>query len=152
LNYLLHESIPTEPQKKRLHAHRVAILSMAILGWLGALNLFLIAAYMLNLYLTLSEMLGQLRLSVFTGGAMIIMSAIALIYGSVLVWRTSALKGGLLNLLAGTLAPIPTYIYFAFFSHPAIHWLWFEPLGSLPLVPAIVSGLTSIYISRSTQS
>ena len=89
----------------------------------------------------------ELALSIYIGGTIIIGSAVLLVYGGVLIWTNNTLKGGIVNLLAGALAPIPTYAYFAFFSQPEL-LSWLGPSGFLLFAPAIISGIMSIYASR----
>lgn len=136
-----------QPQKKKLNT-----LLGAFLGCLGTLNLLLIAIYLFIVYFSplIQNLTVGLALPIYVAGTLLIASSIALVYGSILIWKDSVFKGGLINLVAGTLVPIPTYVYFAFFSHPTIHWLWLYPLdlGFLPLVPAIISGITGMYLSR----
>jgi len=89
----------------------------------------------------------KLTLPLHVGATAITLSAIVLIYGSLLIWKNNFMKGGLINLVAGTLLPIPTYIYFAFFSKPTLLG-WFSPLGLILFIPAMISGIIGIYASK----
>lgn len=129
---------------------RCALVS-ALLGWLGSLNLLLLASYLVSTYLPLSTIppMDKLALPVYLGAAMMIGSAIVLVCGSALMLRNNALKGGIFNLSAGVLALIPAYVYFALFSEPALLG-WLGPSGFLLLAPALISGAAGIYVSRLT--
>jgi hypothetical protein len=92
--------------------------------------------------------MNKLTLPIYLGATIIIASAILLVYGGILMWTNNTLKGGIVNLLAGTLAPIPTYVYFAFFSQLDLLG-WLGPSGFLLLAPAMISGIMSICTSQS---
>jgi len=89
----------------------------------------------------------RLLIPVYSAAILMIASAIVLIYGSYLIWRTNKLKGGIINLLAGTLVPVPTYVYFSFFSQPAL-LSWLGTVGWFILTPAIISGALSVFSSK----
>jgi len=118
----------------------------AFLGLLGAVNLLLIAFYILTIYLSVSAIppMEQLVFQVYFVTILTAVSAIMLIYGSYLIWKTNRRKGGMINLSAATVIPIPTYLYFAFLSQPTL-LNWLSPFGCFLLVPAIVSGAISIF-------
>ena len=121
----------------------------AFLGWLGAVNMLLLASYILSTYASLSMIppVTELRLPVQLGVTIFAASAVMLTYGSTLIWKGDNLKGGLVNLMAGSLGPIPTYMYFAFFSQPAL-LRWAGPFGLTLLAPAMLSGIAGIYAKR----
>ena len=146
LTLLAQESSQSKSSKRK----RYALLS-AILGWLGALNLFLLALYLLSTYYPLSAIppMNELALSIHVGTMAIIASAILLVYGGTLTWTDNTLRGGIVNLLAGTLAPIPTYVYFTFFSRLDL-LSWLGPSGFLLLAPATISGIIGIHASQFT--
>jgi hypothetical protein len=121
----------------------------AFLGLLGAADLFLMAFYILGIYSSASAIrpIGQLILPAFLASALTITSAILLIYGSCLISKTRPLRGGIINLLAGTLVPIPTYVYFTFFSQPSMLG-WLSPTGFFLVVPGILSGVIGISLGE----
>jgi hypothetical protein len=139
-----------EPNQSKSSKRKHYALLGAILGWLGALNLSLLALYLFSTYQPLSTIppMNELALSIYLGATIIIASAILLVYGGILIWTNNTLKGGIVNLLAGALAPIPTYVYFAFFSQPDLLG-WLGPSGFPLLAPAVLSGIVSIYASQS---
>jgi hypothetical protein len=143
--FLAQESSQSESSKRKHYAPLAAVL-----GWLGALNLFLLALYLLSTYQPLSTVppMNKLALSIHLGATIITASAILLVYGGILMWTNNILKGGIVNLLAGALAPIPTYVYFAFFSQLDL-LSWLGPSGFLLLAPATISGIIGIYAARS---
>lgn len=127
----------------------------AVLGWLGAVNLLLLAFYILGVYLSVSAIDAtvkeRLLFHVYLVTILTAASATVLVYGSYLIWKTRRLKGGIVNLLAGTIVPIPTYLYFSFLSQPPLlFWLfdWLGLVGCFLLIPAITSGIASIYLSK----
>jgi len=121
----------------------------AFLGWLGAVNLLLMAFYIFGIYLLVSAVspVEQLFPQVCLATILTTASAIMLIYGSYLIWKNNRWSGGLINLFAGTFAPIPTYLYFTFFSQPVL-LEWLGPIGCFLLAPAIISGAISILLSK----
>ncbi len=121
----------------------------ALLGWLGATNLLSMALYILSVFLPVSSIpsVRKLVLQVYVAAILTTISGVLLIYGSYLIWKTSRWKGGLINILAGTLVPVPTYLYFTFFSQPILLG-WLNPLGCFLLAPAILSGAISISLSK----
>jgi hypothetical protein len=144
LTVLGQESNKLQPTKRK----RCALVS-ALLGWLGSLNLLLLASYLVSTYLPLSAIppMDKLALPVYFGATMMIGSAIVLVCGSALMLTNNALKGGIANLSAGALASIPAYVYFALFSEPALLG-WLGPSGFLLLAPALISGVAGIYAAR----
>jgi len=88
----------------------------------------------------------RLLFQVYSATILIISSTTLLIYGSYLIWKTNRRKGGIINLFAATVIPIPTYIYFTFFSQPTL-LSWLNPFGYFLLAPAIISGTISVYFS-----
>lgn len=106
------ESTQVQPAKSKY-----SILD-AFMGWLGAIDLLLLIFYVSATYSAISaydpDVMKRLLIPVYSAAILMIASAIVLIYGSYLIWRTNKLKGGIINLLAGTLVPVPTYVYFSF--------------------------------------
>jgi len=121
----------------------------AFLGWLGAVNQILIASYLLVVYQAFSAIssIGKIGFQVHLAAILLILSASALALGSFLLWKRKSRAGGMINLGAGTLMPIPTYIYFALLSEPTF-LSWLGLLGVFLLAPAISSGTIGILLSR----
>lgn len=120
--------------------------AVALYGVLGATTILLMASYIFTTYLesvTFDPSLERLHFQVFFATILTIASSTALVYGSSLIWKGNSLKGGIINLFAGTLVPLPTYVYFTFFCEPSF-LLWLGPLGWFLFVPAIISGATGI--------
>jgi hypothetical protein len=90
--------------------------------------------------------MNELAPSIYLGTTIIVGSAMLLVYGGILMWTNNTLKGGIVNLLAGALVPVPTYVYFTFFSQLDL-LSWLGPSGFLLLAPAILSGVISVYAS-----
>jgi len=123
----------------------------AFMGWLGATVLLIMGLYIFTIYFAISAYdpaaMERLLFPVYFATVLIISSTISLIYGSYLIWRTSRRKGGIINLFAATVIPVPTYIYFAFLSQPTLLG-WLNHVGWFLLAPAIISGAMSIYFSQ----
>lgn len=122
----------------------------ALLGWLGALNSFAIGLYIVTTYLEIARFSRKtardLLYSVYVSAFLTVAFTFVLVYGSYLIWRDNARKGGLLNVITGG-SLIPIFIYFAFFSKPTlIQWLGLN--GAFLCTPAILSGTIGIVISR----
>jgi hypothetical protein len=142
---LSEESVKIQPTKRKN-----SVLVSAVLGWLGSLNHLLLASYLLSTYESLSTIppIDKLALPVHFGATVMIASAIVLVYGSALMLTKSSSSGGMLNLSAVVLVSVPAYVYFAFFSEPALLG-WLGISGFLLLTPALVSGVAGIYEARS---
>lgn len=128
------------------------VMISAFLGFLGAVNLLFMVFYTLGIYHTLSGIpsMRSLFFQVYFSAILTTASAIMLICGSYLMLKTKGRRGGAINLLAGTLIPIPGYIYFTFFSQPRL-LSWLGPIGWALLTPAIISGTTNIFLSRTRE-
>lgn len=137
-----------EPTPQPVKWKRYEMVS-AFLGWLGAVDLLLMAFYLLTIFLAVSAIppIERLLFPVYFATILTVTSAIILIYGSYLIWKSKIRKGGIINLLVGTLVPIPTYIYFTFLSQPSLLG-WLFPIGCFLLAPAIISGAISILLSK----
>jgi hypothetical protein len=88
----------------------------------------------------------QLLLEAYLAAGLMTISAITIICGSYLIFKKDTLKGGTINLLAGTLIPVPVCTYFAVFSQRTLSWL--GSLGIFLLAPAVISGTISILIHK----
>lgn len=123
-------------------------LIAAFLGWLGATDSFMIGFYIFTTYLALPPVLRTEHLA-YQAYAAIVLTAIlvfALVYGSYLLWKEKAKKGGITNFVAATIL-IAIYIYFAFISRPSLlRWLGF--IGGFLCTPAILSGTIGILMKK----
>jgi len=116
----------------------------AFLGWLGAENSFIIGLYLVT---TCSALLPypkteHLLFHIYTVSILTITTVILLSYGSYLIWKGYARKGGITNLIAGIILSL-TYTYYAILSQPPL-LSWLGPTGFFLLIPAIMSGAISI--------
>lgn len=137
-----------EPSQSRSTQRYLTLLG-AILGWLGALNQFLLALYLFSTYQPLSAVppLNEMSLAIYLGVAGFLASAILLVCGGVLMWADKTMTVTVVTLMVGTLGAVLTYGYFAFFSQLAL-LSWLGPSGILLIAPALISGVMSIYVSR----
>jgi len=121
----------------------------AILRWSGVVRLLFLAFYIFLAYQTFSAIppMGELAVQVYSLSALTSGSTVVLIYGSYAILKEKNWKGGILNILAGTVVPIPTYLYFAFFSQPKL-LSWLIPVGFSILVPPLLSGVLSVLLPR----
>ena len=87
----------------------------------------------------------RLVLQGYTGAGSLAVAAIAATIGSFLMHRKNRLKGGIANLLAGTLVPIPVCYFFSFISKPAL-LQWLGPLAWILLAPTIMSGAAGVLL------
>ena len=84
----------------------------------------------------------QLLFEACLGMGLMIASAVTITYGSYIILKKETKKGGIINLLAGTLIPIPVCTYFALFSQRTLSWI--GAMSVLLLTPAVLSGTISI--------
>ena len=124
-------------------------LISAFLGWLGALNSFIMGLYILTTALALSPFPGTnyLVFQAWIASTLTTISALILIYGSYLLWRGHKHKGGVVNILTGTLALTPVYTYFTLFSQPPL-LDWLGLVGIFLLAPPIIGGGIGILMSK----
>lgn len=130
------------------------------LGLLGAVDLLFLAVYIFTVYYALSSIppMPELSLQIYSAAIFTAVSAIALVYGSLLIWQGESFKGAKINLIAGILVPVPMYIYFTYFTETLheINLLSWLSVGSIPigftlLMPAIASGIIAAASSKSNQ-
>lgn len=135
--------------RHRRSTQKYLTLLGAILGWLGALDQFLLALYLFSTYQPLSAIppLNEMSLAIYLGVAGFLASAILLLCGGVLMWANKTMTMTIVTLMVGTLGAVLTYGYFAFFSQLAL-LNWLGPLGILLIAPALISGVLGIYVSR----
>lgn len=123
------------------------------LGLLGAVDLLFLAVYIFTVYYALSSIppMPELSLQIYSASILTAVSAIALVYGSLLIWQGKGSKGAKINLVAGTLVPVPMYIYFTYFTETLhrinlLSWLSIGniPFGFILLAPAIASGIITL--------
>jgi len=119
-------------------------LTSALLGWLGAFNIFLIGIYITTTCLNLATLLPKenfLTQAYATGVATGILT-LMLIYGSYLQLKRRIHNGGIMNLTAGTIFFV-IYLYFTWLSNPRfLAWLGF--IGYFLPAPALASGVFGI--------
>ena len=121
----------------------------AFLGWLGAVNQILVSSYLLSVYRALSTIYsnGKVGIQVYLAVILLILSASALVLGSLLMLKGKLRAGGIINLGSGMIIPIPTYLYFALLSEPTfLSWLGIQ--GVFLRSPAIFSGAIGMSMSR----
>ena len=137
-----------ETELKRLKYYRMI---SAILGWIGAVGLLFLAFYIFLVYQTFSTVppMGELTIQVYSLSTLTIGSAVMLIYGSFAITKLKSWKGGIINLLAGTVVPIPTYVYFTFYSQPKLLVSWLIPVGFCVLIPSLVSAAICVLLCGS---
>lgn len=121
-------------------------LICALLGWLGAINCLIIGFYILTSSTFLPTEQSLLEGYLATG--LTTTSAIILTYGSYLMSKRKTRKGGIINLLAGTLIPVPVIAYFALYSQRILSWL--GPLSIPLLAPPIISGTIAVLAYKET--
>lgn len=129
---------------KRLKAYS---LVGALIGWLGFVNTTLLGTYIALYCLRLASWDPSFLRKAYIAGITAVASAFMLLYGGYLIWRGRIHMGGMLNLMAGTITTI-LYLYFTF-GFPLLGQL--GPIGYILLVPALMSGLIGILISRRTR-
>lgn len=121
----------------------------AFLGWLGAANSFIIGLYIVTTCAALLpySRTEHLLLHIYTVSILTTTIVILLSYGSYLIWNGHARKGGIINLVAGTILSL-IYAYYTILSQPPL-LSWLGPTGFFLPIPAIMSGAISILIEPS---
>ena len=139
---------PSNQRYVRGWGHYYNVIS-ASLGWLGALNSFIIGLYILTTCLALSTFpeTNHLVSQAWIAFALTTTSALILIYGGYLLWKSHRRKGGMINILTGTLTLTPIYTYFTFLSQPPL-LDWLGLTGCFLLAPAIISGGMGILTAK----
>lgn len=131
--------------KKNLHYLKISVL----IGLVGAVGLLFLAFYIFLVFNKVSTIISTqglatyvYLLSTLTGA-----SALILIYGSFTILRNNW-KGSIFNIVAGTVIPFPTYVYFAFLSEPRLLVEWLATLGFFILLLSPISGVLSFLLLR----
>jgi hypothetical protein len=139
------------PELNKRKERRLTTLMFTILGWLGSANLLLLSFYLLATTLALSRFpsMEQLILQGYTGAGSLAVAALAAAIGSYLMYTEKRRKGGITNLLAGSLVPIPVCYFFSFVSKPTL-LEWLGPLAWILLAPTVMSGAFGILVSNQT--
>jgi len=123
-------------------------LISAFSGCLGAMNSFIIGFYIITTYFEIAlysrKSAENLLYPVYTAAILTTASALILVYGSFLIWRGNTRKGGIINLIAGTILSL-IYTYYTILSQPPL-LSWLGSIGFFLLIPAIMSGAVSILI------
>jgi len=132
-------------RQTQLGSSKRAITVASFLGVLSATNSIALGFYLSSIYFSPFPTLYSPIGGYFAGG-LTLLSAVMLVLGSFLVWKGSAYKGGIMNLVAGAILAV-MYFYFAFLSQPPLlSWLGF--VGIFSLAPAVISGVTGIALKR----
>lgn len=127
-------------------------LISVFLGIIGAGGLLFLGCYIILVFQTYSEitLIGKLAIQIFALSTLMIASALISIYGSLTMLK-NGWKGGIINILAGTIIPIPTHTYFAFFSEPKLLTSWLIPIGIFILLLPIISGGMSLLLLKADE-
>jgi uncharacterized membrane protein len=122
-------------------------LLFLILGWVGAANLLLLSFYLFTTIEALSRFpnMEQLVLQGYAGAGLLVVAAMAAIIGSSLLQKGRRRTGGIVNLLAGSLVPIPVCYFFSFVSEPTL-LEWLGPLAWILQAPTIMSGVAGVLL------
>lgn len=132
-------------QLKALLAKARCALISAALGWLGSINIVLVGIHVTTLYLHLAVLSRSFLARAYIMGGIATASTLTLVFGSYLIWRDRAEKGGILNLAGG----IATLVLCYYFTSP------FPLLSQLGLMayllpaPALASGLLALFMVKS---
>jgi hypothetical protein len=124
----------------------ILILICTILACVGLIDVIVIGTDITRYFLILSQIIPSLLTdATIAAGATIIPSAM-LIVGTYFVNRAHESRGGVLNIIAGLIA-ICTYIYYAN-SWEITFLTQIGAFGYIMLIPAPISGILAILISR----
>ena len=136
-------------KKTKIKRLKIFKTTFALLGISGAIGLFFLAFYIVLVYQTFSEFtsIAELTATIFVLSSLTIISALVIIFGSLTIIK-GGWKGGVINILVGTIIPIPTYIYFAFFSQLKLYTDWLVPVGPFILILPIISGGMSLILLK----
>jgi len=132
-------------QLKALLAKARYTLISTFLGWLGSVNMVLIGIHVITLYLHLAMLSRSFVPRAYIMGGITIASTLALIFGSYLIWRDRARRGGVLNLFGGVVTFILCYYFISIF--PLLRQL--EPIAYFLPAPALASGLLALFMLKS---
>lgn len=130
---------------KVLFAKARYTLISAALGWLGSINIVLIGIHVTTLYLHLAVLSRSFLARAYIIGGIATASTLILVFGSYLIWKDRAEKGGVLNLAGGIVTLMLCY-YFTL-AFPLLRQL--EPMAYLLPAPALASGLLALFMMKS---
>ena len=121
----------------------------AFIGLIGAVGLLFLAFYLFLVFNKVSAIISTQELApyVYLLSTLTGTSAFVLIYGSLTILKSNW-KGSISNLIAGTLIPVPTYVYFTFLSEPRLFVEWLATLGFFILLLPLISGILSLSLIK----
>jgi len=132
-------------QLKALLAKVGYALISAALGWLGSINMVLIGIHVTTLYLHLAVLSKSFLARAYIAGGIAAASSLTLVFGSYLIWKDRAGRGGVLNLAGGIVTLVLCYYFTSTF--PLLRQL--EPVVYLLPAPALASGLLALLMLKS---
>jgi hypothetical protein len=121
----------------------------ALLGFLGLAVSLIIGFYLLSTMIDLANIQDETS-QIWIAGVATTITAMVTAYGSCLILRSKAKKGGKINIAGGSVL-IVTYFYFSLVSQPKL-LEWLNPLGIALVIPPILSGVISLTINSKNQS
>jgi len=131
--------------KTVLAKDRCTLISAA-LGWLGSINIMLIGIHVTTLYLHLAVLNRSFLAKAYMTGGIATVSTLALVFGSYLIWKDRAERGGgFLNFAGGIVTLTLCYYFTSIF--PLLRQL--EPIAYLLPAPALASGLLASFMLKS---
>lgn len=125
---------------------RILTLVSTATGCVGTANVIILGIYITDRCLLLASLLPNFLTEATIVAIATLVSAAMLLCGSYLIYRGQGIRGGTLNIVAGVI----TIIIYAYFTvnreFPLLMQL--GPVGYLLLIPAPISGILGILISR----
>jgi len=113
------------------------------LGLISIVNMIVLGAYIVSYCLALA-FLGRFQMEANVVGLITALSVSLVLYGCYSVYGAHFFRGGICNLVAGTIT-IGIYLYYTL-NLPLLQRL--GPLGYFLLIPALMSGVIGIVISK----
>ena len=115
-----------------------------LLGVLSAVNMVLLGIYIINYCLTLAVLLSRFLIEATYVGFATAISVALIIFGCYSIYKDHDLRGGLCNVIAGIIT-VGLYLYYTLDLSILQQ---FGLLGYFLLLPAPISGITGIIISK----
>jgi len=115
-----------------------------LLGLIGIANMILLGIYVVNYCLLLATLLSKFLLEANIIEFATTISIALILFGSYSIYKNHPLRGGICNLIAGTIT-IAIYLHYAL-NVPILQQ--FGLLGYFLLLPAPISGIIGVIISK----
>jgi len=125
---------------------KILTLISIITGCIGIADVVILGMYITIFCLRVATLIPSFLTEAIIAAIAAVTSTAILLFGSILIYKGQPKNGGILNILAGAITIITYAYYTERWNFPLLVQL--GPAGILLLIPATISGILGILISR----